>query len=94
MPFGLEGTDTEQIRQALSSSSPDANFADKFVGDEAARHISKALEDNVSKTRVFLDRNCIGAEGAAALGDMLKVGICEPCCRLQRKQWAQEGFGD
>lgn len=65
--------DDGEIARLLNDGSTDANFADKFVGEEAVRQISEALANNVSKTRVFLDRNCIGADGAAALGDMLKV---------------------
>ncbi|CAM9542158.1 unnamed protein product, partial [Scytosiphon promiscuus] len=60
--------------EVLNDVSTDvANFADKFVGDEAVRQISDALASNCSKTRILLDRNCIGADGAAAIGDMLKA---------------------
>lgn len=63
----------DEVDRLLNDGSTDANFADKFVGDEAVRQISDALASNCSKTRVLLDRNCVGADGAAALGDMLKV---------------------
>eukprot|EP00904_Undaria_pinnatifida_P004340 jgi/Undpi1/13907/HiC_scaffold_9.g03558.m1 len=72
MPTSI-GLDEGDLAGLLSDGSADANFADKFVGDEAVRQISDALASNCSKTRVFLDRNCVGADGAAALGDMLKV---------------------
>lgn len=68
--------DTEEISRLLANSdAPDANFADRFVGDETVRQISDALANDSSKSRVFLDRNCIGADGAAALGGMLKVWL-------------------
>ncbi|CAM9904207.1 unnamed protein product, partial [Choristocarpus tenellus] len=51
----------------------DANFAKAFVGDEVCRLICDVLCRNTSKTNIFLDRNCIGADGAAALANMLKV---------------------
>lgn len=64
----------EELVRVLNDGTSDANFADKFVGDEAARRISEALSNNnCSKTRVLLDRNCVGADGATAVGDMLKV---------------------
>lgn len=72
MPTSI-GLDEGDLAGLLNDGSSDANFADKFVGDEAVRQISDALASNCSKTRVFLDRNCVGADGAAALGDMLKV---------------------
>lgn len=66
--------DDEELGRVLNDGTSDANFADKFVGDEAARRISEALSNNnCSKTRVLLDRNCVGADGATAVGDMLKV---------------------
>lgn len=65
--------DDEELGRVLNDGTSDANFADKFVGDEAARRISGALSNNCSKTRVLLDRNCVGADGATAVGDMLKV---------------------
>lgn len=66
--------DTEKVDRLLANQdTPDANFADSFIGDEAVWQITDALFNNSAKTRVFLDRNCIGAGGAAALGDMLKV---------------------
>lgn len=65
--------DEDELDRILNDGTSDANFADKFVGDEAVRQICQALTSNCSKTRVFLDRNCVGADGAAALGDMLKV---------------------
>lgn len=68
--MGLSG---EELAHLLNDGSSDANFSDKFVGDDAVRQISEALARNNSKTRVFLDRNCVGVDGAAALGDMLKV---------------------
>lgn len=68
------GLDVEKVNRLLAKlDTPDANFADSFIGDAAVRQIADALFNNSSKTRVFLDRNCIGADGAAALGDMLKV---------------------
>lgn len=72
MPASI-GLDEGNLTDQLNDGTADANFADKFVGDEAVRRISDALASNCSKTRVFLDRNCVGADGAAALGDMLKV---------------------
>lgn len=68
--------------EVLNDVSTDvANFADKFVGDDAVRQISDALAGNCSKTRILLDRNCIGADGAAAIGDMLKARhTCARCC--------------
>lgn len=75
------GLNKEQLAHILDDRNTDANFADKFVGDEAVRQISEALSNNCSKTRVLLDRNCVGAAGASALGDMLKVG-----CRYTNKR--------
>lgn len=72
MPTSID-LDEGDLTGLLNGGTTDANFADKFVGDEAVRQISDALASNCSKTRVFLDRNCVGADGAAALGDMLKV---------------------
>lgn len=66
---GLE----DEISRLLNDGSAEANLSDRFVGDEAVRQISDALASNCSKTRVLLDRNCVGTDGAAALGDMLKV---------------------
>ncbi|CAM9816556.1 unnamed protein product [Pylaiella littoralis] len=63
----------DEVGRLLADGSKEANFADKFVGDEAVRQISDELASNCSKTRILLDRNCVGADGAAALGDMLKV---------------------
>lgn len=63
----------EEITRLLNDGSAEANLSDRFVGDEAVRQISDALGSNCSKTRILLDRNCVGADGAAALGDMLKV---------------------
>lgn len=70
------GTDLndEEIRKVLDDDTPNADFAEKFIGDVTVRHIAIALTDNVSKTSLFLDRNCVGADGAAALGNLLKVG--------------------
>lgn len=65
--------DDQELDRVLNDGTSDANFADKFVGDEAARRVSEALSNNCTKTRVLLDRNCVGADGAAALGGMLKV---------------------
>lgn len=72
MPTSI-GLDEGDLAGLLNDGTAEANFADKVVGDEAVRQISDALASNCSKTRVFLDRNCVGADGAAALGDMLKV---------------------
>lgn len=74
----------DEVARLLTDGSTEANFADKFVGDEAIRQISIALASNCSKTRIFLDRNCVGADGAAALGDMLKV-----MCGITYKHGAQ-----
>lgn len=63
----------DEIARLLNDGSAEANLSDRFVGDEAVRQISDALASNCSKTRILLDRNCVGADGAAALGDMLKV---------------------
>ena len=65
--------DQKQIDRTLNDGSVDANFADKFVGDETVRRIATALTNDSRKKRLLLDRNCIGADGAAALGQMLKV---------------------
>lgn len=77
MPTSI-GLDEGDLAGLLNDGTAEANFADKFVGDEAVRQISDALASNCSKTRVFLDRNCVGADGAAALGDMLKVWKLQP----------------
>lgn len=69
------GYDQEDIDKTLSDGSIDADFADKFVGDEVVRRIATALTNDSTKKRVLLDRNCIGADGAAALGEMLKVWL-------------------
>eukprot|EP00752_Nemacystus_decipiens_P006959 g6244.t1 len=65
-----------EISRLVNDGSQEANLSDRFVGDEAVRQISDALASNCSKTRILLDRNCVGADGAAALGDMLKVNSC------------------
>lgn len=70
---GSTGYDQEDIDRTLSNGSIDADFADKFVGNEVVRRIATALTHDSTKKRVLLDRNCIGADGAAALGEMLKV---------------------
>lgn len=62
-----------ELGRVLNDGTADANFADKYVRDEAVRQIAAGLASDSTKTRVLLDRNCIGADGAAALGDMLKV---------------------
>ncbi len=77
MSSGVRLADDDIAR--LHDGSIEANLSDRFVGDEAVRQISDALANNSTKTRILLDRNCIGADGAAALGDMLKVrsrGAC------------------
>lgn len=78
MSSGVRLADDEIAR--LDDGSIEANLSDRFVGDEAVRQISDALANNSTKTRVLLDRNCIGADGAAALGDMLKVRQPEAAC--------------
>lgn len=65
--------DEEEISRVINDNTFDANFADRFVGDKAVRKISNTLAFNVTKTRLFLDRNCVGADGATTLGELLKV---------------------
>lgn len=67
------GLADDEISRLINDGSAEANLSDRFVGDEAVRQVSDALARNCSKTRILLDRNCVGADGAAALGDMLKV---------------------
>lgn len=81
----------DEVARLVADGSSEANFADKFVGDEAIRQISDALASNCSKTRILLDRNCVGADGAAALGDMLKVICAAQSCSNTAKH---NVFGD
>lgn len=81
----------DEVGRLLADGSKEANFADKFVGDEAVRQISDELASNCSKTRILLDRNCVGADGAAALGDMLKV-MCGIRYMPHKIQFGPSGF--